>query len=108
MSTKIKVRNIVLILSQAGAQRFVKYWECRLEVFGPDKYLMRMTLSEALRDDREAVEDGVAILLPHLDSFGRQILYLEPHRRSYGRYSSESLVRTVKLSLFRHRREMFS
>jgi len=76
-----------------AAHRFVNYWEHRREVFGPEKYLMRMTLSEALRDDLDALEDGVVRLLPHPDLSSRQLLLLQPHRRSGGRYSSESLVR---------------
>ena len=78
---------------QLGAQRFVNYWESRREVFGPEKFLMRMTLSEALRDDLDAIESGVLCLLPHLDSSGRQLVFFEPHRRSGELYSSESLVR---------------
>ena len=78
---------------QLGAQRFVNYWESRRELFGEEKYLMRMTLSEALRDDLDAIEAGVFRMLPHLDSSGRQILFLDPSRRSGDLYSSESLVR---------------
>ena len=71
----------------------MNYWESRREVFGPEKYLMRMTLSEALRDDLDALKDGVLCLLPYLDLSGRQLLYFEPNLRSEGIYSSESLVR---------------
>ena len=62
-------------------------------MFGPEKCLMRMTLNEALRDDAEAIEDCVYCILPHLDSSGRPILFMHPHRRSADRYSSASLVR---------------
>jgi hypothetical protein len=75
-----------------GAQRFVNYWESRREVFGPEKYLLRMTLSEALRDDLPAVEAGVYRLLPHTDLSGRQLLVWEPRRNTKEGYTSESLV----------------
>lgn len=70
----------------------MKYWECRRKLFGDDKYMHRMTISEALRDDLDAVQDGVFCLLPIKDSSGRQLLHLEPGRKSDG-YSSDSLVR---------------
>jgi hypothetical protein len=79
--------------AKLAAQRFVNYWESRRKVFGSEKYLLRMTLSEALRDDLDAIEDGVFCLLPRLDLSGRPLLFLDPKRRSDGRYSSESLVR---------------
>jgi hypothetical protein len=60
---------------------------------------MRMTLSEALRDDLDAIVSGVFRLLPHLDQSGRQLLYLEPHRRSGEQYSSESFVSWTKSSI---------
>lgn len=56
------------------------YWVCRRELFGPDKYLLPMTLNEALRDDVAALEAGVYRLLPRLDSSGRQLVLLEPQK----------------------------
>ena len=78
-----------------AAQRFALYWESRLEIFGPIKYLQRMTLTEAFKDDWVAIEHGVACILPHLDASGRMILYVEPHRRSSTQhtYSPQSLLR---------------
>jgi hypothetical protein len=81
--------------TKLAALRFVNYWTARREVFGPIKFTMRMTLGEALKDDLDAIEDGVFTILPHLDASGRQMLYMEPHRRSRGQYSSESLVRSI-------------
>jgi len=70
----------------------VNYWERRKEVFGAQKYVMRMTLSEALCDDLVALEAGVYLLLPHADTSGRKLLYWEPHRHTRQGYTSESLV----------------
>ena len=53
---------------------------------------MRMTLTEALRDDLVAIEEGVLFLLPLVDLSGRVLLFMEPHRRRADRYSAESLV----------------
>jgi len=75
-----------------AAQRFVNYWECRREVFGPEKYLLPMTLGGALRDDLVAIEAGVFCLLPRTDVSGRQILYIDPSLHTREGYSSDSLV----------------
>ena len=61
-------------------------------MFGADKYVMRMTLSEALCDDLAALETGMFCLLPRLDLSGRQILYLDPSRHSREGYTSDSMV----------------
>ena len=69
-------------------------------MFGPDKYVQRMALSEALRDDQVALETGVFCLLPQLDMSGRQVLYLDPSRNTREGYTSESLVSTVAVDCF--------
>ena len=61
-----------------GAQHFVNYWEGRREVFGPEKFMLPMTLSEALCDDLVALEPCVLRLLPVLDASGRQLLFCNP------------------------------
>jgi hypothetical protein len=78
--------------SQLGAHRFVNYWESRRDVFGPEKYLLRMSLSQALRDDLVALETGVQQILPHLDSSGRQLIFWDIRRHTREGYTSESLV----------------
>ena len=69
-------------------------------MFGPDKYLLCMTLSEALRDDLVALETGVFCLLPQLDMSGRQVLYLDPSRHTREGYCSESLVSIAWTAFF--------
>jgi len=70
----------------------VNYWEKRKEAFGPEKFTMRLTLSEALRDDLVALEAGVYSLLPHRDASNRQLMYLVPRNHTGEGYSSESMV----------------
>jgi len=71
----------------------VKYWECRRDVFGPEKYVLRLTLSEALRGDLAALKAGVFRLLPHKDLNGRRLLFLEASRHSKVCCTTESLMR---------------
>jgi hypothetical protein len=82
---------------QLAAQRFVNYWESRREVFGPDKFVLRMTLSEALCDDITAIDACIARPLPRSDASGRQLLFMESLRHTREGYTSESMVSVVCL-----------
>jgi hypothetical protein len=79
--------------AKLAAERFVNYWDSRREVFGPDKFVLPLTLGRALKDDIPAIEAGVHRFLPHPDSLGRRLLFIEPHRHTRKGYTSESLVR---------------
>jgi hypothetical protein len=68
-------------------------------VFGPDKFVLRMTLSEALRDDLAAVEACFFHPLPRLDESGRQLLLVEPSCHTREGYTSESMVRSEVWSI---------
>jgi hypothetical protein len=79
----------------------VDYWESRREVFGPEKFVLPMTLSEALRDDLVALETCLLRILPQLDASGRQLLLVEPRCHTKKGYTSESMVRSVEWFLVR-------
>ena len=64
-------------------------------MFGPEKFTLPMTLSEALRDDLVALETCMLRLLPGLDTSGRQLLFWDPSRHTREGYTSESMVRSV-------------
>lgn len=86
-------RLFALLIPQRAAQRIVSYWEERRKLFGPRKYLMSMTLSEALREDVPTLQSGVFSLIPQRDSSGRNIIYRDQSRRNVLKHSTESLVR---------------
>jgi hypothetical protein len=86
-------------MEQLGARRFVKYWESRREVFGPEKFVLPLTLSEALRDDSAALEACIFSQLPHLDASGRQLLYFDSSRHTREGYTTGSMVRVAGLYL---------
>lgn len=71
------------------------YWESRQDLFGLEKYTLRMTLSEALCDDVVAIQAGVFSLLPHPDLSGRYILFVQPCRHTREGYTSESMVSSL-------------
>jgi hypothetical protein len=77
----------------------VNYWESRREVFGPNKFVLRMTLSEALRDDLVALQTCVVRLLPRLDESGRQLIFDDPCRHTRKGYTSDSMVRSAVQSI---------
>ena len=70
----------------------MNYWEGRREVFGPEKFHLRMTLSEALRDDLVAIKSGMFSILPHPDLSGRPLWYLAAARCTCEGYTKESMV----------------
>ena len=59
--------------------------------FSGMKYLERMELSGALRDDLAALQSGVFCLLEP-DASGRYILFLNVARHALDEYTSDSLV----------------
>jgi hypothetical protein len=81
--------------TKLAAQRFVRYWEGRREVFGDDKYLLRMRLDEALKDDLTALEAGMCCVLPKPDLSGRQLLYISTKRHTREGYTSSSMLRAI-------------
>jgi hypothetical protein len=78
-----------------AAERLANYWAARVELFGPDKCFLRLTLSEALRDDVAALRSGVYALLPQLDLSGRPLLYMNPSRNNGIGFTAESLLRAI-------------
>ena len=90
------LRPCVCYHSQLAAKRYCLYWEKRLEVCGPDKAFLPMTLDGAVRDDTAALEIGFFnYMAGHADSQGRGILYLEPGKQDRTKYSRESMIRAV-------------
>ena len=96
------------MLDQPAAQRFVNYWEGRRDAFGHEKYVMRMSLSEALRDDLLALQAGVVRLLPHKDLSGRHLLLLEAARNTREGYTWQSLVSCFQFRKYMHHVELLA
>lgn len=80
---------------KAAAERLVRYWQHRVEVFGPSKAFGPLTLAAgALDGDEAALETGFIRLLPSCrDPVGRPVLFLDPSRHFPGTYPRESMVR---------------
>eukprot|EP00934_Nitzschia_sp_Nitz4_P002964 Nitzschia sp. Nitz4//scaffold256_size27904//18611//19552//NITZ4_008171-RA/size27904-augustus-gene-0.4-mRNA-1//1//CDS//3329544417//2954//frame0 len=93
---KIAFLRCELFQATLAATRLVSYWTKRLEIFGPDKAFLPLTLDGALKDDGNAMKRGVVRMLPHpADAQGRPILFLDPSRQDRSQYSTESMARVV-------------
>jgi hypothetical protein len=79
-----------------AAKRYAKYWNKRVEIFGPEKAFLPLTLAAALKDDYAALTIGYANLLAgHSDPKGRSIMYMEAGRQNKTKYTRESMVRAI-------------
>jgi hypothetical protein len=80
---------------QLAARRYIKYWEKRLEIFGPEHAFRPLTLHQALERDRVALDLGVVQLIPgKVDpGSGRSLVFVDPSKQDRSRYARESLCR---------------
>jgi CRAL/TRIO domain len=82
--------------TELAVKRYCRYWDQRVEIFGPTKAFQPLTLKDALRDDDTAVALGVFQLVPDRhDSMGRAILFVDPSKQDHSKYTRESMARAV-------------
>jgi CRAL/TRIO domain len=82
--------------AKRAATRLVKYWECRVELFGPDRAFLPMTLDGAMEDDIDCFEilrDG-NYMLPH-DNHGRAVYFSDKSRSTNERLTKDELLRIL-------------
>jgi hypothetical protein len=60
----------------SAAARLVAYWEIRKQIFGPDRFVLPMTLDGAMADSAEAFSKGTIMILPD-DRKGRAVVYCD-------------------------------
>jgi CRAL/TRIO domain len=71
--------------------RFVKYWDKRVEAFGPIYAFQPLTLNGALRDDTIPLEIGAIQIIRRRND--RDILYFDPSKLDKTKYTRESARR---------------
>lgn len=74
--------------------RYVKYWEQRLETFGPDKAFTPLTLTSALRDDTIPLYLS-SMQIIRRQSPSRDILYFDPSKLDKTLYTRDSACRAL-------------
>lgn len=77
-----------------AAKRYAKYWDKRVEHFGPERAFMKISLSEANAGDEETIDMGVVSLLGTKDPQGRSIVIFDPSKYDKSKYTTASMVRT--------------
>jgi len=79
-----------------AAKRLARYWEVRLNLFGPDRCFLPMRLDGAMRDEaRNLASRRIFQVLPVKDTAGRAILYGVPSRRNFREYTMEQEIMAV-------------
>ena len=81
---------------QLAAERYAKYWNKRIQLFGPQKAFEPLFLHEALSEDQVALEIGYLQFVVHgTDAKGRAIVYMNPAKFDPPKYARESMVRAA-------------
>lgn len=74
----------------------VAYWNKRLEVFGPERAFLPLTLSSGIliKEDLAALQVGLLRTLPDkVDPDGRMTCFADPSRANLSLYSTINMVR---------------
>mmetsp|Transcript_17202 Transcript_17202/g.38056 ORF Transcript_17202/g.38056 Transcript_17202/m.38056 type:complete len:639 (-) Transcript_17202:284-2200(-) len=76
--------------AKLAAERLARCWEVRLELFGPDRCFLPMTLDGAMKDEAtNMLQWRIWQPLPVTDTAGRALIYIDPSRRNFAEYSME-------------------
>lgn len=78
-----------------AARRYVKYWEQRLHVFGPEKAFLPLTLDGALKDDEVALTIGFMNYTGQFDPSGRAVPFADPSKQDKTKYTPKSMCRSL-------------
>lgn len=90
---KLQFLRCEVFNADLAAKRLVKYWKKRLEIFGPQKAYLPISLDKTLEDDEVAINLGVMTLLDAEDPTGRSLVYWDPSHLDSTKYTTESMVR---------------
>jgi hypothetical protein len=61
----------------AATKRLLQYWQIRLELFGPSRAFLPMTLQGAMAGDDQYLRKGFCYLQPRPDRCGRTVLFYD-------------------------------
>ena len=79
-----------------AAKTMSGYWTHRVQLFGPDKAFLPMTLSGAMKDEVLHMSNRrLWEMVPVTDTAGRTILYHTPSRRDFSQYTFEQEMRAM-------------
>eukprot|EP00545_Synedropsis_sp_CCMP1620_P001290 CAMPEP_0119014096 /NCGR_PEP_ID=MMETSP1176-20130426/9350_1 /TAXON_ID=265551 /ORGANISM="Synedropsis recta cf, Strain CCMP1620" /LENGTH=296 /DNA_ID=CAMNT_0006967235 /DNA_START=30 /DNA_END=920 /DNA_ORIENTATION=+ len=78
---------------KSAAKRIVDYWNHRIDIFEDERAFLPLTLVGALREDKVALEIGMAQLTNTQDATGRTIFFFDPSKQDKSLYSRKSMGR---------------
>ena len=79
-----------------AAKTMAAYWTHRVQLFGPARAFLPMTVSGALKDEAVNMSDRhLWAMVPCVDAAGRSILYHTPGRRDFSQYSFEQEMQAM-------------
>ena len=85
--------------ARQAAERILRYWEHRIDIFEDDRAFMPLTLKGALREDSATISKGVICPTGCQDSDGREIVFFDPSRQDREAYTRKSLARVMWYAL---------
>lgn len=93
---KLQFLRCEVFNEELAAKRFAKYWDKRVEIFGPTKAFEPLTQEGALSEDKPTFSFGVTRLIPGVkDPSGRSILFFDPSLQDKTKYTNESMLRVI-------------
>jgi hypothetical protein len=85
-----------------AAERYIKYWDKRVDIFGMAHAFQPLTQAAALKNDMATFEYGVVRLVVDSktgrqakDPSGRGIVFLDPSLQDKTKYTNQSMLRCV-------------
>ena len=89
-----------------AADRYVKYWDKRVAIFGPSKAFHPITQDAALKDDMATFDYGLVRLVVDSktgkqvkDLSGRSIVFVDPSLQDKTKYTNQSMLRSIWYTL---------
>ena len=82
--------------ARLAAKTMAAYWTHRVQLFGPARAFLPMTVSGAMKDEAVNMSDRhLWAMVPVTDAAGRSIFYHTPGRRDFSQYSFEQEMQAM-------------
>ena len=82
-SFRLPVLRAVRFDVEQAADRFLKFWDMKMRLFGEEKLCKTITLEDLNKDDMKTMKAGFIQIVPGRDSAGRAVAVLLPDFQTY-------------------------
>ena len=83
-----------------AVERMIRYFDFKCELFGDDKLVEQITISDLSQEDIQSIRGGYQVLLPCTDPSGRPVIFLDNTKYDWTNQSIDSMVCVITLMLF--------